>query len=51
MRKLLCWMFGHRSIRLFSYRWDRGTPHDCSELTGWKCERCENQFYKQWDHA
>lgn len=48
LRKLLCFLFGHRSICLFRWHWDSGGIQG-SESTGWKCERCEHTFTEQWD--
>ncbi len=51
IRKLLCWLFGHRSICLYrhhTYFDDHGQGQG-SETTGWKCERCEHTFTEGWD--
>lgn len=40
-RKILCWMFGHRSKLLFSYHAENGRVGSAgSEITIWKCECC-----------
>jgi hypothetical protein len=48
MKKLLCKLFGHRSICLFRYRIERDYK-SWSEYTGWKCERCNHTYQEQWD--
>lgn len=48
-RKLLCWLFGHRSVCLFSYHWGTDRGGEGSMTTAWKCERCGYQTFEQWD--
>jgi len=51
-RKLICWIFGHRSICLHRhfYLHDRDNPSGSgSSYTGWKCERCNYTFTEGWD--
>ena len=43
MKKIICKIFGHRSICLFRSNNER------SEWTAWKCERCGDTFCEQWD--
>jgi uncharacterized OB-fold protein len=47
MRRLICWLFGHRSICLKRDMIQSGDRH--YTLTGWKCERCGHTFAEQWD--
>ena len=53
IRKLICWLFGCRSICLFRYHWgaDRNYHNNSegSETTGWECERCGTTRTEQWD--
>ena len=51
-RKLLCKIFGHRSIcihrRIYLHNID--SPNGSSSSgTGWRCERCNNTFVEGWD--
>ena len=50
-RKLLCWIFGHRSICLYRYNNVAGREYNSghSEMTRWRCERCLETFQEQWD--
>ena len=48
-RKVLCYLFGHRSICLFSYHWGMGRGGVGSMTTGWVCERCGYTKTEQWD--
>ena len=53
LRELICWLFGHRSICLFRYLIEReaasAIDRRTTQITGWKCERCEYTFTEQWD--
>jgi hypothetical protein len=55
-RKLICWLFGHRSICLYHPQHDRTIPGYStrgsiagSAVTAWECERCGHQKTEQWD--
>jgi len=48
-RKLLCFLFGHRSICLFRYHWGIEPGDGGSMSTGWICERCGHTKFEQWD--
>lgn len=52
LRRVMCWLFGHRSICLFVYKWGEnvgveGAPGSMD--TGWQCERCGHTFSESWD--
>jgi hypothetical protein len=49
-RKLLCHIFGHRSICLYRYLWKNSDTANGSEVTSWRCERCGYESTEQWDY-
>ncbi len=48
-RKLLCKMFGHRSICLGHGVFLNELNQPCAYTTHWGCERCKHTFSEGWD--
>lgn len=48
-KKLLCKLFGHRSICLMRYSVTNEYGQHSSTISGWKCERCNHTNTEQWD--
>ena len=48
IRKLICWIIGHRYRCLHRHLW--GTEHrGGSTTTAWECQCCGEQDVQQWD--
>jgi len=48
-KELICWIFGHRSICLYSELHKNHREEGVSMTTSWKCERCGYTFTEGWD--
>lgn len=50
IRRSICWVFGCRSLCLFSRHWGNSdNDSEGSMSTGWQCERCGKTKFEQWD--
>lgn len=49
IHKFICWLVGCNYICLHRHEWQHG-DWNYSTSSGWKCIRCGNQLFEQWDN-